>query len=261
MSNGVQQALRGAWRAAPPAAAGTRPRLLVLGGGGMLGSAVLEHALPAGRFARVQALVAQPLASALRSFEPLAQSALDAAQRSGEPLQADIAVLVFERLRHSNRRDEAFVQPQPRDLPALAAALHRGGVRALLVVLPHTPWLLPGALRLGLASLDEAAVAGLGFEHVVFVRAAQVGGPAAASRSWLQRVADAWLRQLRLMVPQREQPLRAALLARWVVALAQALPAAPPGTRVLAPDTLWSFAQPGVDGQALLTRWLHGGGA
>lgn len=248
----LTHALRGA-RHEVAAAVAALPRLLVVGGGGALGSAVLEHALPAGRFARVQALVSGPLASAVRGFEPLDEAVLAAAQ----PLGADLAVIVFERRRHSNGRDDAFVMPEPAQLLPLARALHAGGVRSLLVVVPHAPALLPQALRLGFASLDEGAVAALGFEHLVLVRAGQPGG-VAARRGALQRVADAWLAQLRWMVPQREQPLRAAVLARCVVALARALPAAPPGTRVLAPEPLWQAVQPGVDTEALLAAWLHG---
>ncbi|MBX3635884.1 MAG: hypothetical protein KF683_10940 [Rubrivivax sp.] len=252
MTELLTQALRGA-RHELPGEAVALPRLLLVGGGGALGSAVLEHALPAGRFARVQALVAGPLASALRGFEPLDEAAL----HSSRALEAELAVIVFERRRHSNGRDDAFVMPEPADLLPLATALRRGGVRALLVVVPHAPALLPQALRLGFASLDEGAVAALGFEQLVFLRAGQaaaVDGP----RRWLQRVADAWLTQLRWMVPQREQPLRAAVLARCVVALARALPAAPPGTRVLAPELLWQATQPGVDTEAVLAAWLHG---
>lgn len=252
MSELLGHALRGA-RHEPAAPAAALPRLLVVGGGGALGSAVLEHALPAGRFARVQALVCGPLASAVRGFEALDAAVLETAQ----PLGADLAVVVFERRRHSNGRDDAFLMPEPARLLPLAQALHAGGVRALLVVVPHAPALLPQALRLGFATLDEAAVAALGFEHLVFVRAGQPGG-VAARRGRMQRVADAWLAQLRWMVPQREQPLRAAVLARCVVALARALPAAPPGTRVLAPELLWQAVQPGVDTDALLAGWLRG---
>jgi len=251
MSELLSQALRGA-RHELRAEAAAWPRLLVVGGGGTLGSAVLEQALPAGRFAQVQALVAGPLASALRGFEPLDEALL----HQGQPLGAELAIVVFERRRHANGRDDAFVMPQPADLLPLARALHRGGVQSLLVVVPHAPALLPQALRLGFASLDEGAVAALGFERLLFVRAGQPGG-SGGRRTGLQRVADAWLAQLRWMVPQREQPLRAALLARCVVALARAMPAAPPGTRVLAPELLWQAVQPGVDTDALLAGWLH----
>jgi hypothetical protein len=126
--------------------------LLVVGAGGVLGAAVLARALGSARFARVQALVAQPLSNTLQGFEPLPAVRLDGA------LQAHTAVIVFERARRNNGRDDAFVRPAPAELPELAQRLHAGGVRRLLVVVPHAPALLPQALKSGLASLDEKAV-------------------------------------------------------------------------------------------------------
>ncbi len=136
-------------------------RLLVLGAGGALGSAILAEALVAGRFSRVQALVSGPLLSTLRGFEALHESAL----QGPDALNADAAVLVFERARHSNGRDEAYSQPEPQDLLALAQQLLARGLRRLMVVLPHSPALLPHALRHGLATLDEGAVGGCTATH------------------------------------------------------------------------------------------------
>lgn len=247
----LQQALQGAQFAAPTASVVPRVTLLVLGGGGTLGSALLGEALVAGRFARVQALVEQPLASALRGFVPLPLARMELAGGLG----ADSALIVFERARHSNGRDAAFAQPAPADLLPLAKRLHAGGVQRLVVVLPHSPALLPQALRHGLASLDEGAVAGLGFEHLVFVRAAQ-HGLSESPGSWPRRLAAWWLSQLRYMVPQREQPVRAVVLARCVVQLLQLLPASAPGTRVLAPEALWQAAQNEAGLEAAVSTWL-----
>jgi len=245
----LTQALRGAI-SAPPARAGRAEVLLVIGGGGVLGAALLARALASGRFARVQALVARPLASALRGFEPLAHAAL------GGPLRADTAVIVFERARRSNGRDEAFVQPEPQQLAALATQLRAGGVRRLLVVVPHAPALLPHALRAGLATLDEGRVAALGFEQLLFVRAAQAASGSAA-RGWAQRLAAGWLSQLAWMVPLREQPVRAQRLAELAVELAGLLAQTAPATRVLPPELLWQAAHC-TDGGALLSAWLAG---
>ena len=247
----VEQALRGgALPAAPPLL--RRQTALVVGAGGTLGSALLAEALVGGRFQRVAALVAGPLSSAMRGFDALPAAALD----DPRPLAAELAFIVFERARHSNRRDEAFVQPDPAELPDLAQRLHARGVRRLLVVLPHAPALLPSALKAGFASLAEGAVAALGFEQLVFVRAAQAGG-GAAQGTGLERFARWWLSQLRWMVPAQEQPLRAVRLAALVVRLAQQLPAAPPGTRVLAPERLWQAAQAGPEAaDAVLSDWL-----
>jgi hypothetical protein len=247
--NPLRQALRGA-TATRPHDPGRAEALLVLGGGGALGSAVLARALACGRFARVQALVDRALASAVRGFEPLPAAALDAR------LAADTALIVFERARHDNGRDEAFVQPQPAQLPALAARLRRGGVRRLMVVVPHAPALLPQALKAGLASLDEGQVAAMGFEQLLFLRSAQAAGKPPAS-AWAQRVANGWLAQMAWMVPLREQPVRAVRLAELVVELAWRLPQAAPATRVLPPEVLWQAAQ-AADAGALLAAWLSG---
>lgn len=232
---------------APPQHALT---LLVIGGGGVLGAALLAHALGSGRFGRVQALVARDVASAVRGFEPLPQTAL------GRPLRADSAVVTFERARRNNGRDDAFVQPQPTQLAELAAPLRSGGVRRLLVLVPHAPALLPQALKCGLASLDEAQVAALGFEQLLFVRAAQAA-PGVRAAGLARRAAAAWLDQLAWLVPQREQPLRAQRLAELAIELLWRLPQAAPATRVLAPELLWQAAH-AADRGAWLDAWLAG---
>jgi len=231
-----------------PMPAARAERLLVLGGGGVLGAAVLAAALGCGRFLRVQAWTARALPSTLRDFE--AVPALDGR------LRADTALIVFERARRSNGRDDAFVQPQPEQLPELAARLRHGGVRRLLVVVPHAPALLPEALKHGLATLAEERVAALGFEQLLFLRAAQAGSGSAAG-GWTQRFAAGWLWQLSWMVPLREQPLRTQRLAELLVALSWRLAEAPPATRVLPPELLWQAAQDDSAG-ALLDAWLAG---
>lgn len=253
----IAQALRDAQLSASPAAAaavaGMPPSgaALVIGAGGALGAALLAQALAAGAFDRVHALVAQGLRSTLRGFVPLPASTLDAA----EPLDIDLAFLVYERRRHANGRDEAFVRPEPSQLLPLARRLRAAGVRRLLIVLPHSPALLPQALKAGFATQDEADVAALGFEQLVFVRAAQ-DSSAAIGGSLLERFVAWWLSQLRWMVPQREQALRAPVLARTVARLGARLAGAPPGTRVVPPELLWQAAQPGADAATLFDRWL-----
>jgi hypothetical protein len=235
--NLVDSALRGAQQDGPPAPV-PREAALVVGAGGALGSALLAQALVAGRFLRVAALTSTPLATSLRGLVPLAAARLEAGDAAG----ATLAFVVFERARFSNRRDEAFVMPAGTELPALAAALRRAGVRRLVVVVPHAPALLPHSLRAGFASHDEAAVAALGFDQLVFVRAAQ-SAAAATLASRIERFVAWWFSQLRWMVPEREQPLRAVQLAELAVRLAGRLPLARPGTRVLAQDTAWALAR------------------
>ncbi len=245
----LSQALRNAAPVSPQQTARAQV-LLVLGAGGTLGAAVLARALGCGRFARVQALVARDLASTLPGFEPLPTSSL------GGALRADTAIIVFERTLGSNGRDDAFVQPQPSQLVPLAAQLREGGVRRLLVVVPHAPALLPQALRVGLASLDEGSVTAMGFEQLLFLRTAQ-SAAAAPARRWLQRLAAAWLAQLAWMVPQREQPVRALRLAELAAELAWRVAGAPAATRVLPQEVVWQAAQ-ADDAGAVLDAWLAG---
>jgi hypothetical protein len=141
-------------------------------------------------------------------------------------------------------------------LPALARLLYAAGARRLIVVVPHAPSLLPMALQQGLASLDEAAVAALGFEQLVFMRMAQ--DPRAAERlSAAQRLARWMLSQLRWMIPQREQPVRATTVAKVAAALAQHLAQARHATRVVPAALLWQAAQ-GGDVGTLVAGWLEG---
>lgn len=239
------------------AGAGTRQaprRALVLGGAGALGAAVLEHLLSSHRFERVGVLADASLQPALRGLHVVADKA--AAQAA---FAADTALVVFDRERHANGRDAAFARAQPGELPRHAQALLRAGVRCLIVVVPHAPALLPQALKLGLANLDEGAVAALGFTQLVFMRMAQVGAPAAAGQlSAPQRLAAWMLSQLRWMVPQREQAVRVDTVARVAAALAVALPAATPGTRVLPPELLWQAAQGATPPADLVATWLGG---
>jgi len=245
----INDALR-AGHAAAPVPHAARRRVLVVGGAGALGSAVLEQVLASGAFAQTAVLVTQTLGTALRGLVAVPEAALTQVSTD------DTAVVVFDRPRHANGREQAFARPQPQDLPALAAALRARGVRSLLVVMPHASASLPEALKHGLANLDEHAVAALGFERLMFVRSAQ---PAAASRSPhpLQGVADWVLSQLQLMVPQRDRPVRAQKVAQFVAQMAVHLGEMPAGTRVVPPEVVWHAAQ--VDDVAALARdWLHG---
>jgi hypothetical protein len=244
------QALAAATRPTLPLQAAGGP-VLVLGGGGALGSAVLEQLLGTHRFQRVGVAVVRPLSPALRGL--LVVAADDASWRR---FAADTAVIVFDRTRHANGREEAFLRPQPAELHATATRLQGHGVRRLIVAVPHAPALLPQALQSGLASMDEGAVAALGFEQLVFMRMAQPAA-LASGLSPPQRLARWMLGQLHWMVPQREQPVQAATVARVVAALALHLPAAVPGTRVLPAGLLWRAAQ-AADAAPLVQAWLAG---
>lgn len=245
----LNEALRAGHAAAPRAAAG--PGVLVCGGAGALGSALLEGLLAARRHAQVSVFVTQPLQTGLRGLHTLPWSEDDRT-----PLAAT-AVVVFDRERIVNGRELAFYRPQPEQLPALAAQLYARGVRHLLVVMPHTQAMLPEALKRGLASLDEQAVAALGFEHLVFVRSAQPPDQVRHAHP-AQRLAHWMLSQLQMMVPERQRPVRAAKVATFAARLATRLPQSAPGTRVVPPERMWDASQ-ARDAAAVADDWLaHG---
>jgi nucleoside-diphosphate-sugar epimerase len=245
-------ALAAAARPAAPTGQSAKgsPRVLVLGGGGALGARVVERLLAGRRFEAVGVWTVQPLQAALRGLVPLADSGF-------AHFRPRTAVVVFDRARHANGREAAFGQPQPDALPALAAQLRAAGVTTLVVVVPHAPGLLPQALKSGLASLDEAAVAALGFLHLVFMRSAQAGPAADATARGPARLARWLLSQLHWMVPQGDQPVRSDTVARVAAQLALALPGAAPGTRVLPPELLWAAAQT-PDTDSVVDDWLAG---
>jgi hypothetical protein len=243
-----QTALAAAARPRPRTAASQR-RVLVLGGGGGLGSQVVEVLLGGRRFGHVGVWTVLPLQPALRGLEPMPEDAWAA-------FAPDTAVVVFDRARHANGRDEAFGRPGPATLPALAARLRELGVRVLVVVVPHAPGSLPQALKAGLATLDEGAVAAQGFSHLVFMRPAQ-SATAEADASAPVRLARWMLDQLQWMVPQRDQPVRSLTVARVAARLATALPEHAGGTRVFPPEALWAAAQR-PDDTAVVDAWLAG---
>jgi nucleoside-diphosphate-sugar epimerase len=249
----IQQALRAA--AHPPAPTAHRhaagPRVLVVGGAGALGSALLEQLLGERHFAQVSVLVTQPLQTALRGLSTVLWSE---APPAAAPER--MAVVVFDRERGANGREQAFFKPQPEQLPALAAWLQARGVRHLLVVMPHAQASLPDALKRGLASLDEHAVARLGFEHLVFMRSAQAAAFVRHTHPG-QRLAHWMLSQLQMMVPQRERPVRASKVAQFAALIAAHLPTSPSGTRVVPPELVWEAAQ-ASNARTLAAHWLSG---
>lgn len=259
-----------------PTGGGPR-RLLVVGAGGTLGSAVLEQLLASASWSQVATLVTQPVEVAMRALQAWPHDGVDGWQKAPElPWVPDTAVLVFDAepaaprhrsvpqglvgkhpgKRGRQAREAALLRPDLAQLAAMGRWLQAAGVRRLLLVTPHAPALLPQALRAGLASLDEQALAMLGFEQLVLVRPTRQGAGTAAERHWGRRIARALLSQLHWMVPQREQPLRAARVAAFVAELAQALPQLPHGTRVVPPELLWHWAQP-EGGAAVLQAWLR----
>lgn len=249
----VDEALRAGWSSAPTARSAPR-RLLIAGGGGALGSAVLERALGTRSFAPVTALCVRPMGVALPGLSVHRIDPQHPFAASAPPI--DTALVVFDRDRGLHGREAVFLRPDPTGLLPLARWLRASAASQLVVVLPHAPASLPQALRVGLASLDEQAVAALGFDHLVFVRPAGAVG-ARHRHGRLQRLAQALLAQLHFMVPQREQPVRPVKVAEFAVSLALALETAPAGTRVAPPELVWLSAQVGA--AEVIAAWLSGG--
>jgi hypothetical protein len=227
------------------------PRLLIAGATGALGSEVLRRLVGSQRFSLTQVLAREPMRAGLRGVQPLLVP-------EGEPahwphtdaFRCDTAVVLFDPPRLFYDRERALWTPDPAGLPELAGWLHACGARTLAIVLPHAQGRLPEALKRGLASMDEQAVAALRFERLLILRSPEK--PRALQRLNLgERVARFMLSGLKYMVPGSEQPVRAAKVAQLLDA---ALRLAPPGTHVAAPETVWRASQ--GDLEAVARDWL-----
>jgi hypothetical protein len=240
------QVLQAASRRA--AAAAARPRLVIAGATGALGNEVLRRLAGSSTFEITQVLAREPITEGVRGVR--------VAQVPGDdPLQwpalaADVGVVLFDPPRMFYERERALWTPSPQQLPALARWLRTCGVHTLAVVLPHAPGRLPEALKRGLASLDEQAVAALGFERLLVLRSAQKPETQARHNA-AQRLAHWMLAVAKYMVPSSEQPVRAVKVAEL---LAVALRLAPPGIHIAAPELVWQAAQGDV--RAVAARWL-----
>lgn len=242
------QALQAARR--PPSVAASLPALVVAGATGTLGNEVLRRLLGTQRFGVAHVLAREAFTDGLRSVNTVVLPGTDVA--AWPPVPAEAGVVMFDPPRLFYDRERALWTPQPQDLVAVARWMRAGGVRTLAVVLPHAQGRLPEALKRGLASLDEQAVAALGFERVIFVRSAQKPGAGAQPLGLLQRVARWMLSIFQYMVPSSEQPVRAARVAELVDL---ALQLAPPGVHVAAPELVWRAAQ--QDMRLAVRQWLR----
>ncbi|MCU0775528.1 MAG: hypothetical protein MUC74_13830 [Ideonella sp.] len=251
-----EQALAAALRRPDSVTTAGSAHVLMVGARGPLGAAVLEHLLGASGFGRVEVAVVRPLTALPRGLHPVAARQV-AGRLHLERVRAHDAVLVFDRERRVNGRDDAFLPARPGELEPIAAALHAAGVRRLTLVTPQDNVTTPAALRAGLATIDEQRVAALGFDALVFVRASDEAASRTAA-SWPQRVADGVLRQLRFMVPQPLQPLRTPRLAAIATAVAGSLARTHRrGTRVMPTELVWQAAQLRHPGP-LVDAWLAG---
>lgn len=225
-----------------------RPRLLIAGATGALGNEVLRRLVGSGRFSATEVLAKEPITEGLRGV----RATVILSDEPGEwPLaSADVGVVLFDPPRLFHDRERALWTPAPRQLPTLARWMRAGGVRTLAVVLPHAPGQLPEALKRGLASLDEQAVAALGFERLLILRSAQKPAAQRAAHP-LARLAAWMLSIFKYMVPSSEQPVRTVKVAEF---LAIALRLAPAGIHVAAPELVWQAAQ--GDMEQVARRWL-----
>jgi hypothetical protein len=221
--------------------------LVIAGATGALGNEVLRRLV--GQFGVTHVLAREPITAGLRRVAVAVVNGDDPA--AWPPLPATTGIVLFDPPRLFHDRERALWMPAPEQLPAVARWLRRSGVTTLAVVLPHAQGGLPEALKRGLASLDEHAVAALGFERLLVVRSARKPG-AAPPAGLLPRVAHAVLSSLKYMVPASEQPVRAVKVAEFV---SLALREAPPGIHVAAPELVWGAAQGDIG--ASVRQWLH----
>ena len=249
MQVSASQALSALNRSAP--VTNTQPDLLIAGATGVLGNAVLRRLVGVHRYAHTLILAREPVQQGMRALS-LHVVAGEIAQW---PLQmrCDVAVIMFDPPRMYYERERALWTPEPAQLPALAAWLKGCGAQTLAVVLPHAQGTLPESLKSGLASLDEQALASLGFERLLILRSAQK--PAELRHTHpLDRLAHWMLSIFNFMVPSQEQPVRTTKIAEIVDALLQS---APSGITVLAPQQMWELSQKDVAGvlEAVKTRF------
>ena len=234
--------------AARPLSSAGLPRLLIAGATGALGNEVLRRLAGSCAYALTQVLAREPVTEGMRNVQTLLVGS--DAPAAWPRARADVGVVLFDPPRLFYDRERALWTPTPQQLPELAGWLRASGVRTLAVVLPHAPGRLPEGLKRGLASLDEHAVAALGFERLLIVRSAQK--PVAARHAHaLERLAHWMLGVFKYMVPSAEQPVRAVKVAEL---LALALRLAPPGIHVAPPELVWQAAQ--GDPEPVLRRWL-----
>jgi hypothetical protein len=237
----------GSARRGPPARAG-KPRLVVAGATGVLGTEVLRQLAGGTDFGDVVVLAREPMRTGLRGVTP-------SVVETGWPIDkwprgaADVGVVMFDPPRLYYDRERTLWTPQPEELPQLARWLRSCGVTTLAVVLPHAQGRLPEALKRGLASLDEQAVAAMEFERLLIIRTPRK--PRLQQVTLLHRVARLMLSVLKYMVPASEQPVRASRVAEL---LAVALRTAPAGIHIAAPELVWRAAQGSVPEVA--RQWL-----
>lgn len=225
--------------------------VLLAGATGALGEAMVTRLASSNAVRLLSVLVREPMVMGLQRVKDLQLIGADPAQWPLRP--ADEGWILMDPPRLFHGREKAMLAVQPADMRPIAEWMRRCGVRRLVVVLPHQQGRLPEAIKRGLATLDEQAVAAMGFDTVLLMRSAQPGPRAAAAGHFPARLAAGMLSVLHYLVPTNQKPVRAEGVARVA---ARALELAPPGIHVAAPELVWGAASE-ADPGPLLSRWLH----
>jgi hypothetical protein len=227
--------------------------VLVVGGAGPLGAAVLRQVIGCGVFAQVSVATLEPMKVMLDGVQAVALQ--DATAEAAIIVLDKPVTSVMPAFAQRRHREAVMLQPSPAELASLAAALRQRGARVLVVVTPVNEATLPNALRHGLRDVQEHALTQLNFDHVLLVRPAWRSGNDTAAQSVLERLAAWMLSVMRYMVPQREQMVLTEKVAAFVGNALKLLPAAAHGTYVADATTLWHSAQRG--GEQVVRQWLR----
>lgn len=225
--------------------------VLLAGATGALGEAMVTRLASSRQVRLLSVLVREPMVMGLRHVKDLHLGSDDAAHWPLPP--ADEGWILMDPPRLFHGREKAMLAVQPAELRPIAQWMRRCGVRRLVVVLPHQQGRLPEAIKRGLATRDEQAVAAMGFDTVLLLRSAQPGPAATAAGGLLHRLAAGMLGVLHYLVPTNQKPVRADGVARVASC---ALEIAPPGIHVAAPELVWAAAS-APDPSSLLSRWLQ----
>lgn len=226
------------------------PHVLLAGATGALGEAMVTRLASSRTVRLLSVLVREPMVMSLRHVKDLHVVGDDPAHWSLKP--ADDGWILMDPPRLFHGREKAMLAVQPVELRPIAEWMRRCGVRRLVVVLPHQQGRLPEAIKRGLATRDEQAVAAMGFDTVLLLRSAQPGSRADTAGGFLERLAASILSVLHYLVPSNQKPVRAESVARVASC---ALELAPPGIHVAAPELVWAAAS-SPDPLPLLNRWL-----
>jgi hypothetical protein len=227
------------------------PHVLLAGATGALGEAMVTRLASSSSVRLLSVLVREPMAMSLQRVKDLRVTGDEPAH--WPPALADEGWILMDPPRLFHGREKAMLAVQPAEFRSIAAWMRRSGVRRLVVVLPHQQGRLPEAIKRGLATDDEHAVAAMGFDTVLLLRSAQPGARSATAGGFLARLAAGMLGVLHYLVPNNQKPVRADGVARVASC---ALELAPPGIHVAAPELVWAAAA-APDPLPLLGRWLQ----